>query len=304
MKNIFIVNYSAGPGTIQKELENKLNDYSKDHNISLYATKGILDATNYVKEYLKNNPNEEVRFIACGGDGTINEVFNGVIGYDNAYVSFYPCGSGNDFVKAFDNQEAFYDLDRIINSDKFMNIDILKSSKQYSINVINFGFDTTVAKMVNDDRLKTGHGNKLSYIKGIIKAFITSMKTDAKIYADDELLNPEGQIILASFANGKYYGGSFKCAPYAKLDDGLIEVCVVKPISRLRLLTMIKSYIDGKHIDDPKLQDVVIYRRCKKIIIKSDQEIAYTLDGEITKAKEFNIEIIPNILKLSLPKDY
>lgn len=303
MKNIFIINHIAGPGNIQKELKKQIDNLSKDYDILLYETKKEKDATRFVKEYLDNNPNEEVRFIACGGDGTINEVFSGAYNYKNAYVSFYPCGSGNDFVKAFDNNKSFYDIEKIINSKEYKEIDLLKVNDYYSVNVVNFGFDTTVAKQVNDDREKTGHGSKFSYIKGIVKAFITSMKTNANIYVDNELLNKEGEIILASFANGKYYGGSFKCAPKAILDDGEIEVCIVKPITRIRLLTIIKTYTEGKHLDNPKLEDVVIYRRAKNIKIKSDQEIAYTLDGEIIYAKELNIDIIPHALKLSLPLD-
>lgn len=305
MKYIFIVNELAGKGEIQNKLKEEIKQLSNSIDCMLYTTKNENDATTFVKKYLNDlkPKDEKVCFIACGGDGTINEVFNGAYGNKDASVCVYPCGSGNDFVKVFP-KDFFTDLNKITSSYHFMKIDLLKMGDRYSNNVINFGFDTTVAKQVNDDRKKTGHGNKLSYVKGIVKALKDSMKTNALVYADDELLNPNGELLLCSFANGQYYGGSFRCAPNAKLNDGLIEVLVVKPISRLKLISLIKHYIDGTHLENDKFKDIMIYRKAKKIKVKGNNDIAITIDGEIVYAKEFDIEIIPNALDLLLPEDY
>ena len=297
MKFIFIINQLAGKGDIQKRLVSEIQRFD---NCEIYFTKAENDATNYVKNYLNEKFDEEICFVACGGDGTINEVFNGAYGYKNVSVSCLPCGSGNDFVKVFNND--FKDVEKIINGNNDIYIDLMKIGNRYSNNVINFGFDTTVAEEVNIDRAKTGHGNKLSYVKGIVKALKNSMKTKAKIYADGELLNPDGELLLCSIANGQYYGGSFRCAPNSKLDDGLIDICVVKPISRIKLISIIKHYIDGTHLNSPKFKNIMTYRQVKKIEVKSDNDIAITVDGEIIYDNDFTIEIVPHALKMRLPE--
>ena len=121
-------------------------------------------------------------------------------------------------------------------------------------NVINFGFDTTVAITINKEREKTVHGNKNAYTKGVILALIKSMKSDCTVIADGETLNPDGQALLCTLANGQYVGGSFKCAPKAKTDDGLIEVCLVKPISRIRFFKLLGPYTKGEHLEKRRQQ--------------------------------------------------
>ena len=303
MKYIFILNELAGKGDTQKKLKEEIKKLSESKDVMLYVTKAEKDANVFVKHYLKElkKEDEKVCFVACGGDGTINEVFSGAVGTD-ALVSLYPCGSGNDFVKVFKDY-CFTDINKLTSSNQCMKIDVLKANNYYSNNVINFGFDTTVAETVNIDREKTGHGSKLSYAKGVIRALKDSMKTKARVYADGELLNPNCEILLCSIANGQYYGGSFRCAPRAKLNDGLMEVCVVKPISRLRLISMMKYYIDGTHLDNPKFKDILEYRQAKKVEIKSDNPIAYTIDGEIVYETNLEIEVIHNALDLLLPED-
>ncbi|MBO4818683.1 MAG: hypothetical protein J5528_00970, partial [Firmicutes bacterium] len=232
----------------------------------------------------------------------ISEVFNGAVGAENVSVSCYPCGSGNDFVKAFGGAELFSDIEKLMHA-KVRPLDLLKVGDRYSNNVVNFGFDTTVAITVNEDREKTGHGSKSSYTKGIIKALIKSMKNEAKIYADGELLNPNGTFMLCTVANGQYVGGSFKCAPRARTDDGLIEVCVVKTVSRLKVPGIIGIYSEGKHLEDPSMKDIVTYRQAKKVEVEAPEGFAYSLDGEIIYENHFTVEIVPGAIKLAVPEE-
>ncbi|HOD01857.1 MAG TPA: diacylglycerol kinase family protein, partial [Clostridiales bacterium] len=233
MKYIFIVNPFAGKRNIETEIRSAISAIPQKADCEVYITKAAGAATAFVRDRCDSNPGEQVRFIACGGDGTINEVFNGAVGYENVSVSCYPCGSGNDFVKVFGGTERFKNIAKLLQAP-VRKLDLLKVANRYSNNVINFGFDTTVAITINKEREKTGHGNKNAYTKGVILALIKSMKSDCTVIADGETLNPDGQALLCTLANGQYVGGSFKCAPKAKTDDGLIEVCLVKPISRIR----------------------------------------------------------------------
>ena len=108
--------------------------------------------------------------------------------------------------------------------------------------------------------------------------------------------------MLCTVANGQYVGGSFKCAPRAKTDDGLLEVCLIRPISRIRFVTILGTYTEGKHLDDPKMQDIVIYRQAKKVEITAPEGFAYSLDGEIIYENKFTVEIAEGILDLAVPE--
>ena len=142
MKHVFIINPNSGKQELKEELFNKIKEKQNEINYEIYVTKGSKDATNYVKEYLTKNT-EEVTFYACGGDGTINEVVSGMIGYNNAILACYPCGSGNDFVKIYGGKENFLDLNKLINGNE-EKIDVMKVNDKYAINVTNFGFDASV----------------------------------------------------------------------------------------------------------------------------------------------------------------
>ena len=302
MKYFFVVNPKAGSGEGLETLQKTIESLPEKDMCEVYFTRAVQDATRYVKKCIADNPGEDLRFIACGGDGTISEVFNGAVGADNVSVTCYPCGSGNDFVKAFGGAGVFSDVEKLLHAET-RPLDLLKVGDRYSNNVVNFGFDTTVAITVNEDREKTGHGSKSSYTKGILKALIKSMKNEAKIYADGELLNPDGVFMLCTVANGQYVGGSFKCAPRARTDDGLIEVCLVKTISRLRVPKIIGIYSEGRHLEDPVMKDIVVYRQAKKVEVDAPEGFAYSLDGEIIYENHFTVEMVPGAIKLAVPAE-
>ena len=181
-------------------------------------------------------------------------------------------------------------------------LDLLKVGQRYSNNVVNFGFDTTVAITINKEREKTGHGSKNAYTKGVVTALLTSMKNNFTVKADGEVLNPDGKALLCTLANGQYVGGSFHCAPRAKTDDGLIEVCLIKPISRLRFVKILTPYTNGQHLDDEKLKDIVVYRQARKVEVEAPEGFAYSLDGEIIYENHFTVEIAEKALDFAVPE--
>ena len=300
MDYIFIVNPHAGVSDGSEEIRAKIAQSPMKDQCTVYITQSEKDAIHYVREYCAAHREEPVRFIACGGDGTLNEVFNGVIGYDNAEVTCYPCGSGNDFVKSFGGAQNFLDIDRLLNA-KAEKIDLLKVGDKYSNNVVNFGFDTAVILTVNAGRAAKGNAGKNLYTKGIIKALFTAMKNRFEVRADGELLNPDGMGLLCTLGNAQYVGGSFRCAPRADLHDGLMEVCLVKVISRFRFMGLIGVYMKGKHLDDPRLQDIIIYRRAKKVEVTAPEGFAFTMDGELEYSTHFTVEVEPSAVKFAAP---
>lgn len=300
VKYLFILNPLAGEGKAEETLRAAIGALPEKEACDIYVTKGPGDATVYVRKCCEECPDEEIRFIACGGDGTLNEVINGAVGCPAASVTCYPCGSGNDFVKAFGGAERFLDVAALLRAEA-KPLDLLKVGDRYCDNVLNFGFDTTVAITINEERAKTGHGNKNAYTKGVVRALLTSMRNHFTVKADGEVLNPSGLGLLCTLANGQYVGGSFCCAPRSKPDDGLIDVCLIKPISRLRFVKILGPYTAGKHLDDPKMQDIITYRQARRVEVSAPEGFAYSLDGEIIYENEFTVEIAPGAIRFAAP---
>lgn len=300
MRYVFIVNPHAGASDHAERLRHAVSRLSQRESCEIYVTRAAGDATGYVRSWCKGHPGEAVRFIACGGDGTINEVFHGAVGLAGVSVSCFPCGSGNDFVKAFGGPERFRDVEKLITAP-VQKLDLLKVGDRYSNNVVNFGFDTTVAITINKERERTGHGNKNAYTKGVVNALLKSMNNECTVTADGEVLNPEGRLLLCTLANGQYVGGSFHCAPRSKADDGLIDVCIIRPISRLRFLKVLTPYTNGEHLDSDKLRDIIIYRQARKVEVVGPPGFAYSLDGEIIYSQHFTVEIVEKALDFAVP---
>lgn len=290
MRYVFIINPSAGGSNSEKQIRQQIERLPEKDDCLIHVTTGSEDARNFVKETCQKGQDEKFLFIACGGDGTLNAVANGVAGNDNAMLSVYPCGSGNDFVKAVGGQEAYLDISRIIHGTP-KKTDLLKVNDLYADNAIHFGFDTAVAMTVNEGRAKRGNAGKFLYVKGIIKALTTSMRNRFKVYADGELLDENGEALLCTLCNGQYVGGSFRSAPRSKYDDGLIEVCLVKPVSIFRFIRLISVYVKGEHLDDESLKDIVVYRQSRQVKVEAPEGFAFSLDGEIIYENNFTVDV-------------
>ena len=297
MKHVFIINPHAGKVNIYDKAVALITPFMDKYDISIHKTTEEKDATNFVKHYAEEHPNDEIRFYACGGDGTINEVVSGAVRYSNVSVCVYPCGSGNDFVKSIGSLEFYNDVEKILNA-KNKKIDVIKvGDDNYSINVCNYGFEAKVAKYANQIKKK---GGKNPYLRGVIRGLFTGMKNNITVEVDGEVINPDGKLLLSSVANGGYVGGKYFCAPRFCLDDGLLEFCLVKQVSVFTLLRLIKQYELGKHLDDKRFDKLLVYKRTKKVKLYSDKPFDVCIDGEILNGTEFEIEIMEKAINFAI----
>jgi len=240
-----------------------------------------------------------LRFYAFGGDRTIKEVACGLVGDEHAELCAVPLGSGNDFVKYYGGADDFLDLNKLKDAPSEY-IDLIKVNGEYCINVCNFGFESYVAKTMHEVRHKKIIGGKCAYTTGIVKALLFAMKNKADIYVDGEKII-DGRYLLCTVANGKYVGGGYMCAPRSLDNDGLLEVCAVRVMSRFQIVRLINVYKVGKHLDDPRFKDIIVYRRGKKIEVRSDDMMTIALDGELVETHNFTCEVVHNAVRFASP---
>lgn len=306
MKHIFVINPYAGKTDSTREITERLRAFDGVADYEIYVTKCAGDGTIFVHDWCERHPNAEVRFYACGGDGTINEVVSGLIDYPWAQMSCYPCGSGNDYIKYYGTQEEFLDIQRLIEGEPHK-VDVMKVSEvsseksRYSINVCNFGFEAAVCQTMINVKRKPFIGGKRAYTTGIVKAIFTSRFNHCNIDVDGEAFN-RGRMLLCTLSNGQYVGGAYRCAPRSKNDDGLIEVCMFEPMPLLKFISLIGAYSRGEHLDNKRCAKEMRYTRGKLVEIAYSQPFAVCIDGEMLCDSKYRIEQLEHAATFVSPK--
>jgi len=299
MKYIFVINPAAGKKNSTAEITEAIQKNLHKDEYLIYVTKEPKDAWHFVCKYAGNHRDEELRFYACGGDGTLNEVANGAIGFPNVAVGCYPTGSGNDFIKYFGTKKDFLNIKRLING-QIETVDMLKFGDRYVLNILNAGFDADVAmRMIKYKRLPLVSG-KGAYNLGVIVSLLTRMTHYFKITLDGNLVF-EGEGLLCAVANGICYGGGYYCAPDAVVDDGLLDFCFVRRLSRPKFISLIKYYKKGTHLKNPKVAPHIIYQKGKEVLIESTNPLNYAIDGEMGEADKIAISTVSKALKFIVP---
>ena len=311
MKHLIIFNPGAGKDNGADAFRALIKEKFAGLDYEVYETTGPRSVIPFLRKYLKEQK-DTVRVYACGGDGTVHEVANGLVGANNAELAILPIGTGNDFVKTYGvtNEEIqkYRDFTPLIKGEA-KPIDLSKISggnleePWYSINVINFGFDAIVGARGNYYK---EHGFPKKVKEGT-NPYDYALKNDAmkygrfnniEVYADGEKLN-EKKLLLTTLAQGQWVGGQFKCAPKSDNTDGLIDVCVMKTMTLIGLGMIIGTYTKGKHLDKPRKK--FVYRQAKEIKMVSPEEFDVCVDGEMIRGKEFKVESCPKAIKLVPP---
>ncbi len=296
MKYCFVINGRKDKEFIHQELRRQIDAVGRI-DYFVFHTSYQKDATRFVKNYCQNHPEDEVCFVACGGDGTINEVANALVGFEHKYLAVMAYGSGNDFIKYYPDRD-FRSVKALLEGT-VSRIDALKIGDKYSVNVCNFGFDSHVCSVAN--RL-SAKGAWWPYRRGILWAVFHGMRNPIRVTADGELLNKKKHILLCTLANCHYVGGEYFCAPRARNDDGLIDLCLVHPISIFRFLSVLPYYVKGTHLDEPKFRKFLEYRQVKHVEIDAPKGMEICLDGELYPGKHFEVDIIEKAIPFIIPQ--
>jgi len=291
MKHLFIVNPIAGKGKALKLIPKIKELFNSEDDYIIEVTQRPGHATEIARSY-SNTGN--FRVYSVGGDGTLNEVLNGIAG-SNCCLGVIPCGSGNDYVRNLIYPKDIDTLLRSIIKSDVKRFDLAKVNDKYFANISSVGFDSEVAyEVIRYKKLPLISGS-LAYILGIISTVFKYTGDDLKVYIDGK--DVSGRYLLTAVANGKYYGGGMLVAPNALLKDGIFEICMVKKLSRLKILVLFPLLIIGKHGIIKK----VSFHQGKKVEIYCDNQITINIDGEVLKANKAIFEIIPMGIGLIIP---
>ena len=296
MTHVFIINPVAGSRDRTKEytaaIEKSCGSRGLDYRIRITAAPG--DATRIAREYAQTG--KPLRLYACGGDGTLNEVAAGAAGFDNAAVTVFSGGSGNDFVKLFNEPEAFFDLERLLDCEE-TRFDLLRCNDDYALNICSVGLDARIGTDVsNYKRLPFLSGFRAYAVSAVVNT-IRGVSEHYVVEIDGERIDGEQTMLCA--CNGRFYGGGFNPVPDADPADGLMDVLLVTKVSRLKVATVVGKYKDGKYKDYPHL---IRHFRTKQVNILCDRATPVNLDGELRMAQKVQFRIAEEKLRFFYPK--
>ena len=297
----FILNPKSGRSKKQQKLETEIKTACKKRQLDyhIYYTTCVGDATEYVKSMIRITQ-EKQRFICVGGDGTINEIANSAPLNPNVEFGVIPRGSGNDFVRNFTNLKHFSSIEAQLDGEA-ISLDLIKCNDNYSVNMINIGFDCSVVKEA--DRLKRHKWVTpgMSYILGVVVVLFKKFGTKMRLVFDDgEVI--EKEFTLTAIGNGKFCGGGFMAAPRALLNDGLLDICAIDKISRLTFISLVRSYRKGTYLESKKAMKVIRHRRVPHFKMEFDTPVPICIDGEIKGAKNVDFEVVRNAFNFIVPK--
>ena len=296
MKHLFIINPAAGS-------RNRTEEYSKvihkicrarkvDYEIRVSTAPG--EATRIAREAAETG--EELRLYACGGDGTLNEVVAGAAGYENAAVTVFSGGSGNDFVKIFDDPKAFFDLHRLMDADEAV-FDLIRCNDDLSLNICSVGLDARIGTDVS--RYK-----RIPLLQGFRAYAASSVVNIVKGIGEHYVVEVNGEVFdgrhtFVCVCNGRYYGGGFNPIPEADPSDGLLDVLVVKEVSRAQVPGLIGKYKNGRY---KELDHVARYIRTDRVKITCDKPTPINLDGELRTAQVIEMSVAKEKIRFFYPK--
>ena len=296
MTHLFIINPAAGSRDRTREYTAKIQECCDarglSYRIAVSAAPG--DCKRIAREAAESG--EQFRIYACGGDGTLNEVVAGAAGFDNVAVTVFSGGSGNDFVKIFSDPKAFFDLERLLDA-KETEFDLISCNGDISLNICSVGLDARIGTDVaNYKRLPLLSGFRAYAVSTVINV-LRGVAEPYTLEINGETI--EGSQTLICICNGRFYGGGFNPVPEADPTDGLLDVLVIKKVSRLKVAQVIGKFKDGRYKELPKL---VRHIQTDKMKIKCTRITPINLDGELRLGDVVDICIAEEKIRFFYPK--
>ncbi len=238
--------------------------------------------------------------IACGGDGTISEVANGILtsGKD-AELGVMPSGTGGDFRRTLEIPSRSRDAARILRIGRSVRIDVGRVSytdhngadaTRYFVGVASCGMSTEVIERVKTD--------EVSFVSALLKTAMRNAPVRLVVQLDD---SNERHLVVSNLciANARYFGGGMKIAPDAKLTDGKLDIISIGDLSAMKIFTSAPRVYTGSHLSMPEVSHTL----ARKITVRAsdrDSEVALEVDGELPGRLPATFQIVPDALRVRI----
>lgn len=313
-KHIFIVNPAAGKGSEAADISDVIRDACDacEVDYEIHQTTAPGDATAFTRAKIKDKPtSDEYRFYACGGDGTLSDVISGAIDESlgaplpGVHIGCVPTGTGNDFTRNFSQSEFFLDVTKQLLADP-ITIDCFRfdghtaDSDRYGINMVNIGFDCDVVCKAAELKKRRFFPKSLAYVVGVIIILKKNLGQTMTV-TDSDGNTQSREFQLVAVANGGFCGGGFHSAPESKLDDGLLDVSLIKKVNRRDFLRLVGHYKNGTHLRTRLGKRVVNYRQMTSVSLAFPSETNVCVDGEIFRLREVDLSIVPRAVSFLIP---
>lgn len=267
---LFIVNPTAGNGAALAAIP-LIEQYCRQCHFKYEITKTQYKghATALAKNAISSSYDAVV---AVGGDGTVMEVANGLVG-SLTPLGILPMGTGNDLSKSLNIPSKIDKALSIIARGKPKYMDAVSYGGGYFLNVASVGFDAEIARDIQ--KFKRWIPGKAAYYLAALLKFITYKHKDVILEIDDTTIS--AKILLFAVANGTHYGGGMKVNPNGFIDDGYIDAILISPVPRFKFPFLFWKFVSGQHLDLPYVKAY----RCKKVKIHSNENLPVNGDGDI-----------------------
>ena len=314
MKHYFIINPAAGNGKDQEALLPRIMNAAKSWraDYEIHRTSGPGEAVTYARSRLAEADGEPVRFYSCGGDGTASEILNGIYGAPGAELAIIPAGSGNDYIRNFGDKECFCDILAVI-AGEVVPVDVMEytytpmgegdpgEKTYYALNMINMGFDAKVVRHMEKMKNKFFIKGTGAYVAGVVRE-LAGYKMSRVIFRPEGEEAIETDILLAGIGSGRFSGGGFEGIPVAEVNDGLLDLMLIKPITRRKFIKLVGKYHDGKLIGEPEMDGLLFLYKVKSAEIEPVTPLVFTADGEVNfTAKTLKVSIAPEKVSFVIP---
>ncbi|GGD22452.1 diacylglycerol kinase [Pontibacillus salipaludis] len=289
-----IYNPTSGREAVRKELPDIMQRFEQaGYETSTHATTCAGDATNAAKIAVER---EFDVVVAAGGDGTINEVINGLAEHEyRPKLGIIPVGTTNDFARALCVPRNVKKAVDVILDGFSKELDIGRVNDQYFMNIAGGGKLTELTYEV-PSKLKTMLGQLAYYLKGV--EMIPSIRpTTVEIEYDGKYF--EGEVMVFLVSNTNSVGGLEKLAPDAEMDDGMFDLLIIKRVNLAELIRLASLAMKGNHISDPN----VIYTKANRIKVHTNEKMQLNIDGEYGGLLPGEFVNLYRHLEFFLPRD-
>ena len=291
---LLIANPVSGKGkskVIAEKVYQHLTADGRKGELTLTTQRG--DAQRLAQEAIKNGCR---CVIACGGDGTIHEIVNAIAARPEIVLGLVPCGRGNDFASALGIPKNPDHAIRVLLDGRPLQVDVGKVGDVYFDTIITCGYDAEVSRRASATKLP--FSGTAAYVYTALTTLFSYNTPKVRLEGDFGVY--EGEILLAATGITPRYGGGFKIVPQAILNDGLLDVCIIKSVSRLTVLRMLIKLFWGGHTSHP----AVNIQRTKALTIQTDPPTLLYADGEQVGYTPAKVEIVEHGLTVLVSADW